>query len=200
MAIIEGYCTLNQVKAALRLTDNIDDTLIENSIEAASRRIDGYCGRFFYKTEPTAVRLFAFDSFRLPVNDISSTTGLEVKLDNNGDGTYEQTLVLDTDFIVQPTDFAIYDRPIRTISMIGGATFPISTVPAIPLVQVTAAWGYDEVPHDVREAAVLLSIRQFARFNAALGVMAFADMAITVRAVDPDVRDLLLPYRILGVA
>lgn len=200
MAIIEGYCTLNQVKAALRLTDNIDDTLIENSIEAASRRIDGYCGRFFYKTEPTAVRLFAFDSFRLPVNDISSTAGLEVKLDNNGDGTYEQTLVLDTDFIVQPTDFAIYDRPIRTISMIGGATFPISTVPAIPLVQVTAAWGYDEVPHDVREAAVLLSIRQFARFNAALGVMAFADMAITVRAVDPDVRDLLLPYRILGVA
>jgi hypothetical protein len=30
--------------------------------------------------------------------------------------------------------------------------------------------------------------------------MAFADMAISVRAVDPDVRDLLQPYKILGVA
>jgi len=30
--------------------------------------------------------------------------------------------------------------------------------------------------------------------------MAFADMAITVRAVDPDVRDLLQPYKLLGVA
>jgi hypothetical protein len=200
MSIVDGYCTLSEVKSALRLSDSIDDTLIENSIEAASRRIDGYCGRFFYKTAPTAVRLFAYDSYRLAVNDISSTTGLIVKLDNDGDGTYEDTLVLDTDYIVEPTDFTIYDRPIRTISMIGGATFPISTLPAIPLVQVTAAWGFDAVPHDVREACVLLSIRQFARFNAALGVMAFADMAITVRAVDPDVRDLLLPYRLLGVA
>lgn len=200
MAITLGYCTLNDVKAALRLTDSIDDALIENSVEGASRRIDGYCGRFFYKTTATAIRLFAYDSYRLAVNDISSTTGLIVKLDNDGDGTYEDTLVLDTDYITEPTDTVILGRPIRTISMIGGATFPISTLPAIPLVQVTAEWGFAAVPDDVREACVLLSIRQFARFNAALGVMAFADMAITVRAVDPDVRDLLLPYKILGVA
>lgn len=200
MAVTLGYCTLSEVKAALRLSDSIDDTLIENSIEGASRRIDGYCGRFFYKTTATAIRLFAYDSYRLAVNDISSTTGLIVKLDNDGDGTYEDTLVLDTDYITEPTDTVILGRPIRTISMIGGATFPISTLPAIPLVQVTAEWGFAAVPDDVREAAVLLSIRQFARFNAALGVMAFADMAITVRAVDPDVRDLLLPYKILGVA
>ena len=61
MSIVDGYCTLSEVKSALRLSDSIDDTLIENSIEAASRRIDGYCGRFFYKTSPTGVRLFAKD-------------------------------------------------------------------------------------------------------------------------------------------
>jgi hypothetical protein len=43
-------------------------------------------------------------------------------------------------------------------------------------------------------------MRQFARYNAALGVMAFGDMAVSVRSVDPDVRDLLSPYRVLGVA
>ena len=43
-------------------------------------------------------------------------------------------------------------------------------------------------------------MRQFARLNAALGVVGFADMAITVRAVDPDVRDLLSPFVVFGLA
>jgi hypothetical protein len=51
----------------------------------------------------------------------------------------------------------------------------------------------------VSQACVLLSMRQFARLNAALGVVGFADMAITVRAVDPDVRDLLNQYVKFGV-
>ena len=50
MAITNGYCTLAEVKAALRLSDSVDDTLLENAIEGASRRVDGYCGTFFYQT------------------------------------------------------------------------------------------------------------------------------------------------------
>lgn len=200
MAITNGYCTLNEVKAALRLSDAVDDTLIENSIEGASRRIDGYCGRFFYKTAATAVPLFANNAYRLQTSDISSTTGLIVKLDNDGNGTFETTLTLNTDYIVEPTDYIVQQRPIRTITMVGGYTFPMFYIPSECGVQITAQWGWNAVPDDVREACVLLSIRQFARYNAALGVMAFADMAISVRAVDPDVRDLLQPYKLLGVA
>jgi hypothetical protein len=36
--------------------------------------------------------------------------------------------------------------------------------------------------------------------NAALGVVGFADMAVQVRAVDPDVRDLLHTYKLEVVA
>ena len=50
--------------------------------------------------------------------------------------------------------------------------------------------GYEKRGLNDRVAAV----------DAALGVVGFADMAVQVRAVDPDVRDLLSPYRILGVA
>jgi hypothetical protein len=50
MAIVNGYCTLAQVKAALRITDTTDDTLIENSVEAASRLIDGHAMRNFYSS------------------------------------------------------------------------------------------------------------------------------------------------------
>jgi hypothetical protein len=56
------------------------------------------------------------------------------------------------------------------------------------------------VPHDVREACVLLTMRGFARYNAALGVVGFADMAVQVRAVDPDVRDYLNRWVKMGIA
>ena len=55
MAIVNGYCTLAELKSALRITDSTDDTLLENAIESASRRIDGYTGRFFYVMSQTAV-------------------------------------------------------------------------------------------------------------------------------------------------
>jgi len=199
MAITNGYCSLSEVKAALRLSDAIDDTLIENSIEGASRRIDGYCGRFFYQTT-TAIRFFASDSYRLPVPDISSTSGLIVATDDDGDGTFETTWTLNTDYVVEPLDAVLQSRPYRTITAVGGKTFPLFFIPQEAGVQVTATWGWSAIPDDVREACVLLSMRQFARYNAALGVMAFGDMAVSVRSVDPDVRDLLSPYRMLGVA
>ena len=41
MALTNAYTTLQTVKAALRITDNVDDTLIENAINTASRMIDG---------------------------------------------------------------------------------------------------------------------------------------------------------------
>ena len=199
MAITRGYCTLAEVKAALRLNDAIDDTLIENSVEGASRRIDGYCGRFFYNTT-NAVKFFASDAYRLAVPDISSTSGLIVQTDDNGDGSFETTWTLNTDYILEPTDAALQSRPYRRITATGGKTFPMFYIPQDAGVQVTATWGFSSIPDDVREACVLLSMRQFARYNAALGVMAFGDMAVSVRSVDPDVRDLLSPYRVLGVA
>jgi hypothetical protein len=199
MAITRGYCTLAEVKAALRLNDAIDDTLIENSVEGASRRIDGYCGRFFYQTT-NAIKFFASDAYRLAVPDISSTSGLIVQTDDNGDGSFETTWTLNTDYMLEPTDAALQSRPYRRITATGGKTFPMFYIPQDAGVQVTATWGYPAIPDDVREACVLLSMRQFARYNAALGVMAFGDMAVSVRSVDPDVRDLLSPYRVLGVA
>jgi hypothetical protein len=197
MAITKGYCTLAEVKAAMRLTDSVDDTLIENSIEGASRRIDGYCSRFFYQTTNT-VTFYATNSYRLQIPDLVSVTTL--KTDSSGTGSYLTTWTANTDYIFEPLDAALQTRPYRAIAAVGGKTFPLYLAPAPPTVQIAGTWGWPSIPDDIREACVLLSMRQFARYNAALGVLGFADMAITVRAVDPDVRDLLSPYRILGVA
>ncbi len=200
MAITNGYCTLAELKAALRITDSTDDTLLENAVESASRRIDGYCGRFFYKTNSTAIPMYSYDEYLLIFNRDVANTSVTIKIDSTGDGTYATTLTQNTDYVLQPRNVPIFARPYESARMVGGETFPLLTTPSFETVQVTAAWGWDSVPDDINQATILLAMRQFARLNAALGVVGFADMAVTVRAVDPDVRDLLAPYRRFGIA
>ncbi len=199
MAITNGYATLSEVKASLRITDNTDDTLLERAIESASRRIDGYCGRFFYKTNQTPVTMYPINEFLLSFPNDVANTSVTIKIDSNADGTYATTLVQGSDYILEPTNAPLQGYPYNRARMVGGQTFPLDVLPSFPTVQVTAQWGWNAIPNDVNQACILLSMRQFARLNAALGVVGFADMAITVRAVDPDVRDLLNPYVNFGV-
>jgi Phage gp6-like head-tail connector protein len=199
MAISNGYATLAQVKSALRITDSVDDTLLEQAIESASRRIDGYCGRWFYKTAQTAIKVYPFDYYNVPTQDIANTT-VTVAVSTQGNGVYDQTWTQGTDYQLEPLNASLNNDPYNRIVAIGGKTFPIQVTPNVPYVQITAQWGWQNVPIDVTQACVLLSIRQFARLNAALGIVGFNDMAIQVKAVDPDVRDLLNQYRLMAVA
>jgi hypothetical protein len=138
--------------------------------------------------------------YHIPTDDISSTTNLIVKTDTTGDGTFDTTWTLGVDYQMEPTNALVIQRPYRRITAIGSKTFPISIPPAPPPVQITAEWGWSEVPFDIREATVLLAMRGFARYNSALGVVGFGDMAMNVRAVDPDVREMISPYRLISVA
>lgn len=198
MTIDNGYCTLAEVKAALRITDSTDNTLLENCVEAASRRIDGYCGRYFYQQSAT-VKYFATNELQVFLRDdlVSVTT---LKTDNAGDNSFSTTWTANTDYALEPYNNDLTNIPYFRITAVGGKTFPIFVVPSKPGVEINGVFGYPSVPDDVREACVLLSMRGFARYNAALGVVGFADMAVQVRAVDPDVRDFLNPYRKLGIA
>ena len=53
MAITNGYSTLAELKAALTISDSTDDAALEAAINAVSRMIDDYTGRFFYKDGTT---------------------------------------------------------------------------------------------------------------------------------------------------
>lgn len=198
MAITNGYATLAQVKAALRLTDATDDALLESAVESASRRIDGYCQRWFYKTSATPINVYPATLYQCGAPNDIATSSVTVKIDSAGDGTFATTWTQNQQYQLEPLNAAITARPYRRIVAINGYNFP--TAVDKPLVQITAQWGWNAIPKDVEQACILLSIRQFARLNAALGVVGFADMAIQVRAVDPDVRDLLNPYRLEVVA
>lgn len=192
MAITNGYCTLSEIKAALRLTDSNDDALLENAIEGASRRIDGYCGRFFYQKQAT-VDLFTRFPYVVQIPELASSQ-ITLSTDNNGDRTFSTTWSA-SDYLLEPTDTSLTGLPYNKIVAIGTKTFPLFFDPDRPVVRLAGTFGWAAIPDDVREACVLLAMRGFARYNSALGVVGFADMAVQVRAVDPDVRDLLMPYR-----
>lgn len=199
MAITNGYCTLSEVKAALRITDALDDTLLENSVEAASRRIDGECSRRFYLDGSATARTYAANrSTMLIVDDIGTATGLVVKVDDDADGTFETTLTAGVDYQTEPANAIVQGEPLNMFRALDRG-FPVASN-SRNLIEVTARWGWPSVPDAIREATVLLASRQFKRYDSPLGVAGFGDLgAIVVRRIDPDVAAMISPYRLTAV-
>ena len=200
MTVTNGYCTLDELKAALRITDALDDRQLESSIEAASRRIDGLCSRRFYLDGTTSSRTYAPDRARVvTVDDIATVTGLVVKTDSDGSGTFETTLTTGVDFQVEPLNASTRGEPITVLRALS-TTFPVSSSRRATI-QVTAKWGWPSIPDAIREATVLLAARHFKRLDSPLGVAGFGDLgAIMVRRTDPDIEHLVNPYLRIVVA
>lgn len=202
MAISNGYCTLAEVKAAARITDTVDDSLLEMCIEAASRQIDGYCSRNFFVagTTATARTFVATNSNFVPVDDFASTTGFALATSSGLDGVFDATWGT-ADYQLEPLN-GISDGiswPYTRIRSTGNKSFPytdpINGMADVAGVRVTARWGWSAVPAAVRQAAILLTARLFKRFDSPLGVAGFGDLgAIRVSRVDPDVAASLDPY------
>ena len=93
MAITQGYCSLAQVKSALRITDTVDDSLLEMAIESGSRAIDGYTNRSFSATG-TATRIFTPNDYLVTeIDDLITLTQLRTKSDD--DSTFDTTWTAD---------------------------------------------------------------------------------------------------------
>ena len=202
MAIVNGYTTRNQIKAALRIgtADTIDDELIDNCAGAASRLIDGYCNRKFWVVGSATSRVFqAEDSFFCSVDDISGTA-ITLQTSTNADGIFDTTWTV-TDYQLEPLNGDLdgiawsYDK----IRAVGDYLFPTvnSNYGSQALVKVTANFGWPYVPETITQATIIQASRIFKRYDSPLGVAGFGDMgAIRVsRALDPDVAQLVEPYR-----
>ena len=174
MAITNGYTTLASVKAALRITDSVDDALIESSINSASRLIDGYCSRAFYNAG-TAVRYFAPQTdLYCDVDDIAGSA-ITLATDPQADGTFSTTWAV-SDYQLEPLN-GILDGQSWAYTRIRAAMnylFPVTN--DLALVKVTGVWGWPAVPAAVETACIIQSQRIFKRFDSPLGVAGFGDM------------------------
>lgn len=199
MAISNGYATLAEVKASLRIPadDTIDDTLIELAVEAASRQIDQACERIFYQDSGT--RYFVpRDSYVCEIDDLASLTTL--KTSSGADGTYDITWQA-TDYQTEPLNGIVggIESPITQIRAIDDYLFTIDGGEAT--VQVTGTWGWSAIPSAIKQAAIILSSRVFRRNDSPLGVAGFGDIGVVrVSKLDPDVEAMIMPYKKIRMA
>lgn len=168
MAVTNGYLTVDELRDILRDQLTAYDAEYERAINAGSRSIDAYCGRHFW-AEPTPIaKTFRADETDLLwCTDISTTTGLIVKTDDDQDGVFETTWTIDTDFILEPFD-RMNARPYERIAAVGDKLFPTWRRPTSsarysrrPGVQVTAAWGWPSVPSEVKAACAIVAVDHF---------------------------------------
>jgi hypothetical protein len=195
MAITNGYATLLDVKAALRITDSIDDSLLETAIESASRMIDGFTARTF-SNAGTAVRNFsATDAINLIIDDAITVTKVE-STDEIGDTYTEWTA---TDYQLEPVNGradGLYS-PFTGIRAVNTYTWPVVDYQA--LVKITGTWGWPTIPTAVKQATIIQASRLYKRLDSPLGVLGMGDLGqIRIsRYLDPDVEQLVMPYRIM---
>lgn len=203
MAITNGYTTLQEVKSILRITDALEDTLLERCIESASRHIDRYCERSF--TAGSATRVFApNDSYLCEIDDLISVT--TIKTSTDADGVYDTTWASD-DYQLEPLNAisgGVYS-PYTRIRAVGDYLFPTINWPESQgeaTVEVSGTFGYGTaIPTDVIQACNLLAIREFKRYDSPLGVAGFGEIGVVrVSRTDPDIESLLAPFRKLRMA
>jgi hypothetical protein len=200
VAIANGYASLSQIKAALRIGagDATDDALLEMAVESASRLIDAYCGRNFL-LGGTATRYYNTDDpYVVQIDDARSISA--VRTSSSEDGIFDIT------FDMTPLTGDIQAEPIN--DYVGGLVWPFTRLRAIgdyvfPVdkentVEVTAVFGFPNIPVTVTQATILQSSRLFARLQSPLGVAGIGnDMGVmrVGRSIDPDVSQLIEGYR-----
>lgn len=204
MAITNGLATLNEFKAVLGIDqdDTTDDDELEDCIETASRDVEAYCGRgrkFWQDSTVVDRKYFPTNSHCLYVDDISTTTGLIVKVDQDDDGTFETTLTIDTDFQVHPVNAAAEFpvRPWTRIVLLDGTLAGWNRLSSgRPYVQVTAKFGWSAVPEAVKRATLLQAKTLFKADDTTFGTfqIGIEGAARNVPRMDPVAAARLEPF------
>jgi hypothetical protein len=196
------YVTTAELKATLSMTgETYADDDIALALEAASRTVDAHCRRRFYPDANAAqVRYYTpWSSGYVPIDDLIELTTL--KSDPGGDGTYENTWVLNTDFTLQPTNAGAEGVPYTSLQMHPSGSYVFSTdYPRT--VQVTGKFGWASAPPAVKQATSILAARLMKRAREApFAVAGFSldGSVVRVTRIDPDVEMLLAPFVKRGV-
>lgn len=196
-----AYASLAELKGfvSIPVADTGDDTNLQLALDAAQAQIDKFCDRTFAADASVTTRYYTTnDSGLLGVDPISTLTGLIVTTDDNGDGTYETTWTIGTDFRAEPINAAAAGRPWTRLVSLGTRWWP--RLQYRPGVSVTAKFGWPGgvAPAPVKQATLIQASRLWKRKDAPFGVAGSVEFGSEMRLLaklDPDVESLLRPYR-----
>ena len=189
------YATSAELKATLSLSsESFADADIALALTAASRAIDSVCDRRFWAdADATQVRYYSpIDGRRVWTDDIVTLTSFQT--DPGGDGTFEETWTLNTDFTLEPLNAAADGWPWTSVRVHPRTAFylPI-TYPRS--VKVTGKFGWSAVPDAVKQATKIVAAKLVMRARQApFGVIAAGELPMRIASNDPDVQLLIGDY------
>lgn len=216
MALTDPYCSVQEYRDRVDSSTDDDDAAIEAQLLASSRLIDRWCGRFFNKDNSVRSRIYdggpGLTTFamlwrdvsatptggktRLYIpDDISTTTGLIVQVDLDGDYAFEQTLTIDTHFWIGPYNAAEGPEPwpYQFLDVVPNNNVMIAWPSHRRSVKVTAKFGWPSVPEAVRETCALLT-REMRDLQKAGMVLSLGSIDTETRIVDraPKIRENII--------
>ncbi len=181
------------MKATLQLTGTSHaDQDVLDSLASASRAIEDCCHRSFWLgVDANEERIYTPDSKHLVlIDDLETLTSVET--DTAGDGSYATTLILDTDFYLEPANAELLLEPYTQLRAIGHWRRRRNHV------RVTGRFGWPYVPAPIRDATRILATKLFKRKREApFGIVtmgAEAGVLMRLTEYDPDVGPLIKKY------
>jgi hypothetical protein len=200
------YASVEALKSRLGIgaTDTADDFELHTACFAASRMVENYTQRLFWRTAPATVRtLVPTSPHRLklgPFADLVSLSALAT--DSTGDGVFE-TAWASSDYQLWPANpsAAPETRPYTQIRAVAGRTFPIPYAVAARAdrAQGTGVWGWPAVPYSVRQSAAITAAELFRSKSTFEAQGGYEEMAQFVLRRNPFALDLIKPYRLTPV-
>lgn len=189
------YASTSEIKAALRISDSVDDALINVAGSAASDLIDRHCERTFGTVSTT--RYFAPSDGRIVQVDDVAGTAISLYTSSSANGTYDITWTT-SDYQLEPSMTGGIASPYTRIRAVGNYGFPCAE--GENTVKLTAVYGWSAVPASIAQAAIIQASRLFKRLDSPLGVAGVSDIGVmrVSRGLDPDVAQLVAPFKRIG--
>ena len=195
-----NYCTPEELKARLQITSTTDDDQIDLAVGAASRAVDGFCGRYFYHA--TATRTYVpQDLYRCKVNDLVSVTTLAT----DPAGTTAQGGTFPVTWPAAAFQLLPYNPgqvgepwPYTSVKAVGGLTFPWVTpllLMRMDRVQVTGVFGWPSIPQVIRTVTLAVAAEVFRMKDVPGGSSVPGEFAVAVIEATPLLREALGTYR-----
>lgn len=198
------YVTVSEFKERIDLDPSMKahENRIARVLARSSRAVDNVCHRRFYRDldengddAPASPRRFApSTSCSVWVDDFWTTDDLEIAVDFGDDGTFEQALSV-ADYELEPINGVVDGESGWPFSrIVTTRTITLPTTARRRSIQVTAKWGWAEVPGDVAEATEIMAAEMLKMHEAPFGVIGgLGDFAFRVRE-NPIAMRLLAPY------
>ena len=192
------YVQVEEFKSTIELSGtSFSDEDVKMALKSACRAVDEICGRRFYPdADANQVRYYSPENYwTLYIDDIVTITSL--KTDDSGDGTFENTWTLNTDYTSEPLNAVADSQPWTKLcvhpssSRFFPANFPRS-------VELTGKFGWNVVPAQVEEATTLLAHRLLKRARQApfgISGLGLDGSVVRIMMSDPDVMMLLRPFQ-----